>query len=116
MRSLRTLQRRGIFPAGSLGGSGGTDKTTSAGKTSEQTSSRLSGSSDVAIFFGAERGGRSLCSDLHRHQAENGQYPENRAGSYGERKPPALLRLRYATNTRGGVEGAENVAEMADAG
>lgn len=47
----RKLYEEGIFPAGSLGGSGGTDKTTSAGKTSDKTSSGFVGSIDVVNFF-----------------------------------------------------------------
>jgi outer membrane protein TolC len=45
------LYKGGIFPAGSLGGSGGTDKTASTGKTNGKTSFRFAGSMEVEIFF-----------------------------------------------------------------
>ena len=51
MRLGTNSTKGGIFPAGSLGGSGGTDKTTSTGKTYGKTSVRSAGSIEMEIFF-----------------------------------------------------------------
>jgi len=51
MRLGTNSTKGGIFPAGSLGGSGGTDKTTSAGKTNSRTPSGSAGSEEVGNNF-----------------------------------------------------------------
>ena len=104
-----------------LGGSGGTDKTATAGKHSDRTQMRSSSSQEVEIFLGFFRGAGSQDGErMGAHENRSViQYGTQKQNGQSERTARQLchstLPLGYATHsTNLSIKRSEDVTEMTD--